>query len=55
MTVVVAPDRPPVRPRPGIFLAGGISGVGDWQRAAIEHLKPTAWPTQGNPIDGCSQ
>jgi hypothetical protein len=48
MTVVVAPDRPASPPRPGIFLAGGISGVGDWQREAIEHLSP-AWPAVYNP------
>jgi len=47
MTVVVAPDRPGA-PRPGIFLAGGISGVGDWQREAIAHLRPV-WPTVYNP------
>ena len=48
MIVVVAPERP-VRPsRPGIFLAGGISGVGDWQREAIEHLRP-AWAAAYNP------
>ena len=48
MIVVVAPDRPVSVPRPAIFLAGGISGVGDWQRDAIEHLRP-AWPTIYNP------
>ena len=42
MTVVVAPDRPTSLPRPGIFLSGGISGVGDWQRDAIEHLAEEA-------------
>ncbi|WP_051809285.1 nucleoside 2-deoxyribosyltransferase domain-containing protein [Actinoplanes subtropicus] len=47
MTVVVAPERPAAA-RPGIFLAGGISGVGDWQRRAIEHLRD-AWPTVYNP------
>jgi hypothetical protein len=48
MTVVVAPDRPTSPPRPGIFLAGGITGVGDWQREAIGHLRPT-WPVIYNP------
>ncbi|MEU4213821.1 nucleoside 2-deoxyribosyltransferase domain-containing protein [Actinoplanes sp. NPDC026623] len=48
MTVVVAPDRPASPLRPGIFLAGGISGVADWQRDAIEHLRP-AWPVVYNP------
>jgi hypothetical protein len=48
VTVVVAPDRPASPPRPGIFLAGGISGVGDWQRDAIEHLR-SAWPVVYNP------
>jgi hypothetical protein len=48
MTVVVAPDRLVSPPRPGIFLAGGISGVGDWQRQAIGHLRD-AWPTVYNP------
>ncbi|WP_433370522.1 nucleoside 2-deoxyribosyltransferase domain-containing protein [Actinoplanes sp. CA-142083] len=47
-TVVVAPDRPAAPPRPGIFLAGGISGVRDWQRDAIDHLRP-AWPAIYNP------
>jgi len=46
--VVVAPDRPVSAPRPGIFLAGGISGVRDWQRDAIEHLRPI-WPAIYNP------
>jgi hypothetical protein len=48
MTVVVAPERPAAPRRPGIFLAGGISGVYDWQRDAIEHLRPV-WPTIYNP------
>jgi hypothetical protein len=48
MTVVMAPDRLSAPPRPGIFLAGGISGVRDWQRDAIEHLRPV-WPTIYNP------
>ena len=48
MTVVVAPDRPQVPPRPGIFLAGGISDVADWQRGAIARLRP-AWPVIYNP------
>jgi hypothetical protein len=48
MTVVVAPDRPASPPRPGIFLAGGISGVRDWQRDAVEGLRP-AWPAIYNP------
>jgi len=48
MTVVVAPERPVSPSRPGIFLAGGISGVGDWQRDAIEHLRPV-WPVIYNP------
>jgi hypothetical protein len=48
VTVVVAPDRPAAPPRPGIFLAGGISGVRDWQRDAIELLRP-AWPAIYNP------
>jgi hypothetical protein len=48
MTVVVAPDWPASPSRPGIFLAGGISGVGDWQRDAIERLRP-AWPVIYNP------
>ncbi len=48
MTVVVAPDRPVSPVRPGIFLAGGISDVGDWQRDAIEHLRPV-WPVVYNP------
>jgi hypothetical protein len=48
MSVVVAPDRPASPPRPGIFLAGGISGVGDWQRDAIEYLRPV-WPVVYNP------
>ena len=48
VSVVVAPDRPVSPPRPGIFLAGGISGVGDWQRDAIEHLRPV-WRAIYNP------
>ena len=48
LTVVVAPDRPTSASRPGIFLAGGITGVGDWQREAIEHLRAT-WPVIYNP------
>ncbi|MFC7527897.1 nucleoside 2-deoxyribosyltransferase domain-containing protein [Actinoplanes sp. GCM10030250] len=48
MTVIVAPERAETSPRPAIFLAGGISGVGDWQQRAIEHLAP-AWPTIYNP------
>ena len=48
MIVVVAPDRPASPPRPGIFLAGGISGVRDWQRDAIGHLR-SAWPAVYNP------
>jgi hypothetical protein len=47
MTVVTAPDGP-IPERPGIFLAGGISGVRDWQRDAIEHLGPV-WPVIYNP------
>jgi hypothetical protein len=48
MTVIVAPDRPDRPPSPGIFLAGGISDVGNWQQQAIEHLRP-AWPAIYNP------
>lgn len=48
MIVVVAPDRPLSAPRPGVFLAGGISGVGDWQRDAIEYLRPV-WAAVYNP------
>ena len=48
MTVVVAPDRPKLPSRPGIFLAGGISDVGNWQREAIELLRPV-WPVIYNP------
>lgn len=46
--VVVAPDRAEPSARPGIFLAGGISDVGDWQSDAIGHLRP-AWPVIFNP------
>ncbi|MEU4421932.1 nucleoside 2-deoxyribosyltransferase domain-containing protein [Actinoplanes sp. NPDC024001] len=48
MTVVVAPDRADPAAGPAIFLAGGISGVADWQSAAIDHLG-TAWPVIYNP------
>ena len=48
MTVIVAPDRPASPPQRGIFLAGGISDVGNWQQDAIEHLRE-AWPTIYNP------
>ncbi|MGX6602409.1 nucleoside 2-deoxyribosyltransferase domain-containing protein [Micromonosporaceae bacterium Da 78-11] len=48
MAVVVAPDRPRSVRGPGIFLAGGISDVGDWQRAAIGRLEPV-WPVVYNP------
>ena len=48
MTVVVAPEPAGTSPRPAIFLAGGISDVGDWQRAAIELLRPS-WPCVYNP------
>ena len=48
MTVVEAPGQLASPPRPGLFLAGGISGVRDWQRDAIEHLRPV-WPVIYNP------
>ena len=48
MTVVVAPDRLGPPARRGIFLAGGISAVGDWQRDAIGRLH-SAWPVIYNP------
>src|SRR5262245_20210977 len=48
MTVVITPDRPSPTGRPGIFLAGGISGVRDWQRDAITWLSPV-WPAVFNP------
>jgi hypothetical protein len=48
MTVIVAPDRPGPAPRRGIFLAGGISDVGNWQARAIECLR-SAWPVIYNP------
>lgn len=48
MTVVVAPDRLAPAPRPGIFLAGAISGTHDWHSDAIRHLAP-AWPVIYNP------
>ncbi|MBU2662852.1 nucleoside 2-deoxyribosyltransferase domain-containing protein [Actinoplanes bogorensis] len=48
MIEVVAPERPASPLGPGIFLAGGISGVRDWQRDAIEWLKPV-WPVVYNP------
>ena len=48
MTVVVAPARPVSPPRPGLFLAGGISGVRDWQRDAVELLGPV-WAAVYNP------
>jgi hypothetical protein len=34
MTVIVASDRPEPPPRLGIFLAGGISNVRDWQHGS---------------------
>ena len=48
MAVLVAPDRREPPPGPGIFLAGGISGVGDWQRQAIA-LLGSVWPVVYNP------
>jgi hypothetical protein len=48
MTVVIAPDRPGPSSQPGIFLAGGISDVGNWQHDAIEYLR-SAWPIIYNP------
>ncbi|WP_433827256.1 nucleoside 2-deoxyribosyltransferase domain-containing protein [Actinoplanes sp. CA-015351] len=48
MTVVVAPERLRGVPGAGIFLAGGISGVGDWQQVAVELLRD-AWPVIYNP------
>jgi len=46
--VVVAPDRAEVPLRPAIFLAGGISDVGDWQAEAIGRLR-SVWPVIFNP------
>jgi Nucleoside 2-deoxyribosyltransferase like len=48
MSVVVAPDRTVPPGGPGIFLAGGISGVQDWQGRAVERLRPH-WPVIYNP------
>jgi hypothetical protein len=48
MAVIVAPHRPQTPPGRAIFLAGGISGVADWQREAIAHLHPP-WPVVYNP------
>jgi hypothetical protein len=48
MGVVVAPERPGPAPRLGVFLAGGISGVADWQQDAIGRLQ-AVWPVIYNP------
>ncbi|MEV6298201.1 nucleoside 2-deoxyribosyltransferase domain-containing protein [Actinoplanes sp. NPDC051861] len=48
MTVFTAPESDGGAARPRLFLAGGISGVGDWQREAIGLLAPV-WPALYNP------
>lgn len=48
MTVIAAPERLESPESRGIFLAGGISDVGDWQQDAIDHLRDT-WPLIFNP------
>ena len=46
--VVVAPHRTVSRPEKAVFLAGGISDVGDWQRLAAERLR-SSWAAVYNP------
>jgi len=62
--VVVAPEPAEQSLRQGIFLAGGISDVGDWQQEAISRLR-AAWPVifnprrddfpMGDPVEGARQ
>jgi hypothetical protein len=49
MQTVKAPTYPVIYSKPGIFLAGGITGCPEWQSEVVEHLSHVGNGTLFNP------